>query len=396
MNALDAALLAAAALAIIFGWRLGLASTVVSMLAVAVGGAAGFLLGRQAAAASEWSRESRALVLMLAVVAGILLGQALAARPLRSAHEAVIATRWRHVNGAGGAAITLGFALGLVWMLATALTLVSPSSVQLASLMRGSTVLLQLDRTLPADAGIVFQQFEATAGLEEAGVFTGLGLLPVPRLAPPDGPASPAAERVAEVSVVRVAGNTECGTGISGSGVVVGEGLVMTNAHVVAGMSRPYVFADDDAVGARSVPVYYDPMLDVALLRVPGLTLPAVELGQDPASGEQIAVAGFPNGGPQAVKPATVRGTVKATSTDIYGAGRAKRTVAVLAGSVMPGDSGGPLLNHAGEMVGLTFAATLQHKGETGYALSVADLREVLATVATDGAAATGPCVPID
>lgn len=394
MNALDAGLLIAAALAIVFGWRLGLVSTVMSLVAVAVGGAVGFVLGRQVAAAIELAREPRAMLLMLTVVAGILLGQALIAQPLKGLHEAVIATRWRYANGAGGAAITFGFMIAVVWMLATALTLVSSASVQLSSLMRGSAVLVQLDRTLPADAGIIFQQFEVTAGLEETGVFTGLGLLPVPQLAPPEGEPSPAAERVADQSVLRVMGSTVCGTGIAGSGVVVGDGLVLTNAHVVAGVSRPYVFVEGETIGSLAVPVFYDPMLDAALLRVPGLTQPSVALAGDPATGEVIAVAGYPNAGPQAVKPAAVRGIVKATSTNIYGSGSAQRSVIVLSGTVLPGDSGGPLLNEAGEMVGLTFAATTRMAGDTGYALTVADVREVLAQTAADGAVSTGACIP--
>jgi len=283
----------------------------------------------------------------------------------------------------------------LVWMLATALTLVSSASLQLSSLMRGSAVLIQMDRTLPADAGIIFQQFEATAGLEEKGVFTGLGLVPVPQLAPPMGEPSPAAERVADESVLRVMGSSECGTGIAGSGVVVAEGLVITNAHVLAGVGRPYVFTEDETIGSLAVPVFFDPMLDAALLRVPGLTQPPVVLADEPVEGEVIAVAGFPNGGPQEVKPAAVRGTVKATSTDIYGSGRAQRSVLVLSGTVLPGDSGGPLLNEAGEMVGLTFAATATVAEGTGYALTVADVRKVLAEAVTDARVSTGACTPL-
>jgi S1-C subfamily serine protease len=396
MNALDAVLLVTVALAIVFGWRLGLVSTLTSVVAVAVGGAVGFLLGRQVAAAIELPREPRATLLMVTAVAGILLGQALVAQPVRNLHEKVVATPFRYLNGAGGAAITVGFTVALVWMMATAFTLVSSASVQLASLMRGSVVLTQLDRTLPTDAGIVFQQFEATAGLEEAGVFRGLGLLPVPRLPSPGGDASPAVERIAEESVVRVMGNTVCGTGVAGSGVVVEAGLVMTNAHVVAGVSRPYVSGERQLAGSPAVPVFFDPVRDIALLQVPGLDRPAVELAGDPAQGDVVAVAGFPNAGPQTVKPAAVRGSVKATSTDIYGSGRAQRSVLVLSGTVLPGDSGGPLLDGSGRMVGLTFAATQQAQSETGYALAMSDVREALQGAVSDGAVATGSCIPAD
>lgn len=394
MNPVDGALAVLAALALVFGWRLGLVSTVTSLLAVAVGGMLGGLLGLRVVGVIEPAREMRVLLLMGTVVAGIVFAQAVAAGPLKGMHEAVIATRWRYLNGAGGAALTAGFALAVVWMLATALTLVSATSVQLASLMRGSAMLVQLDRTVPVDAGIVFRQLETTVGVGETGVFSGLGLLPVPPLAAPTGPASATAEQTALESVVRIMGNAECGTGIAGSGVVVADGLVLTNAHVVAGVDRPYVFGADESIGSPSIPVYYDPALDAALLRVPGLQRPVASLGQAPQPSSVVAAAGFPNAGSQSVKPVGVRGMVRATSSDIYGSGRAQREVLVVSGQVMPGDSGGPLLDGDGRVVGLIFAAATTLSGATGYAITVDHVRELLAEAATDGAADTGTCTP--
>jgi S1-C subfamily serine protease len=395
MNPLDAALLVTAALAATLGWRLGLVSTVASLLAVAVGGSLGFLLGRRVTEAVGMPRENAAVVLMTVMVVGILLGQAVAARPLRRLHDRVSGSGLRHVNSAGGAAMSVGFAVAVVWMLATALTLAS--STQLASLMRGSTLLVRFDASVPADAGALFRQFETSAGLSQQGrIFTGLGLLPVPGLPLPTQPASPTMQAAAESSVVRIMGSAECGIGIAGSGVAVGDGLVLTNAHVVAGVRHPLVYPDDRSVGLTAIPVWFDPMRDAALLRVPGLDVPAVDVADDPVQGEVVAVAGYPNAGPLDVKPARVRGTVRASSSDIYGAGQAQRSVLVIAGEVIPGDSGGPLLDEDGRIAGLVFAASLEPGGHTGYALTASEVSQALGGAVTDAAVSTGGCATVD
>ena len=391
MNPLDAALLVAAALAAALGWRLGLVGTVASLLAVVLGGSLGFLLGRRVTEAVGMPRETAAVALMAVMVVGILLGQAVAARPLRRLHDQVSASGLRHANSAGGAAISVGFAVAIVWMLATALTLAS--STQLAAIMRGSTLLVRLDESVPADAGGLFRRFEASAGLAEQGrIFTGLGLLPVPGLPLPTGPASPAMLAAAESSVVRIMGSAVCGTGIAGSGVVVDDGLVLTNAHVVAGVPHPLVYPDTLPAGLPAIPVWFDPARDAALLRVPGLDLPVIEVADDPVEGDIVAVAGYPNAGPLMVKPARVRGEVRATSSDIYGQGQSQRSVLVVAGDVIPGDSGGPLLDETGRITGLVFAASLQPDGHTGYALTASEVREALDRAATDGMVGTGKC----
>lgn len=391
MNPLDAALLLAVAVSATLGWRLGMVSTLASLAAVAVGGSLGFLLGRRVAEAAGMSRETTAVMLMAAMVVGILLGQAVAAAPLRRLHDSVSASGLRHVNSAAGAAMSVAFAVSIVWMLATALTLAS--STQLASLMRGSALLVRLDASVPADAGALFRRFETSAGLSQEGrIFTGLGLLPVPGLPLPTQPAGPAMLAAAQSSVVRIMGSAECGVGIAGSGVVVGDGVVLTNAHVVAGVRHPLVYPDDRIAGLPAIPVWFDPMRDAALLRVPGLDVPAVEVADDPVQGDVVAVAGYPNAGPLDVKPARVRGAVRATSSDIYGAGQAQRSVLVIAGEVIPGDSGGPLLDQDGRIAGLVFAASLEPGGHTGYALTASEVSDALAGAVTDGAVSTGGC----
>ncbi len=393
LNLLDLALLLFAALAVLLGWRVGLVCGLITLLSVVVGGTFGFLLGRSVLDLSQKATPEQAIAILASTVVGIFLAQLIVIRPTQRMHDAVMATPLRRVNTIGGSILTLGFGLVIVWMLATALAL-APST-QLASLMRGSTVLIGLDRTIPVDAGPLFSQLE-TVGLQtQPRVFTGLGLLPVPAVeAPPKGAVTGEARRVAEQSVVRILGRAECGPTLAGSGVVVGKDLVLTNAHVVAGIAHPLVFSADRRIGVPAVPVLFDPIRDVALLKVRGLNRPAVPVSQDPQTSDLVAVSGFPNAGELQVQAAAVRGVVRATGSDIYGQGQARRDVVVIEGDVMAGDSGGPLLSPAGEIVGLIFASAFAAGEHTGYALSASEVRETLAAGVSADGVGTGLCVP--
>jgi S1-C subfamily serine protease len=183
---------------------------------------------------------------------------------------------------------------------------------------------------------------------------------------------------------------------LAGSGVVVGEGLVLTNAHVVAGIRAPLVYGKDGLLGAPAFPVLFDPDRDTALLRVPGLDLPAVPFAHNPEASQLVAVAGYPNGGEQQVKAARVRGSVTATGSNIYGQGQSQRQVLVIAGEVIPGDSGGPLLNQEGKIVGLIFAAAISVDGHTGYALTADEAARSLAAAPGKTRVDTGTCAPRD
>jgi S1-C subfamily serine protease len=118
-----------------------------------------------------------------------------------------------------------------------------------------------------------------------------------------------------------------------------------------------------------------------------------VPFGDDPASTQLLAVAGYPHAGEQTVKAARVRESVMATGSDIFGQEQARRHVIVLAGDVIPGDSGGPLLSREGSIVGIVFASALSGEGHTGYALTASEAaialsREMSQTVST------GVCPP--
>lgn len=394
MNVLDGVLVLAALLAVLVGWRLGFICGFISTMAILIGGGTGFVLGRMLGDAVSSERPQQTLIVMGCSVAGIALGQLVTTRPAQRAHDAVEATPFRRVNHLGGSVLTLAFGVAIVWMLATALTL-SPSA-RLASMMRGSAMLVGLDRTVPTDAGLLLQQLESSSGLSSGSrVFTGLGLLPTPIVELPGaGDVDQGSVGIARSSVVRIMGHATCGTTLAGSGIVVGPDLVLTNAHVVAGVPSPTVFDSGSRLGATGIPVYFDAETDLALLRVPGLGLPAVTIAGQAASGDLVALAGYPNAGPLEVTAARIRGPVTATGMDLYGVSQAKRDILVIAGDVIPGDSGGAVLSSTGEVVGVIFAASVDGDGHTAYALAG---REAAAAVAAAskpaGRVSTGSCL---
>ena len=218
-------------------------------------------------------------------------------------------------------------------------------------------------------------------------------LVPAPRPAPPapaaPGPA-PALASSVSASTVRVNG-TACGLRLAGSGFSLAPDTVLTNAHVVAGTSTTSVLRPDGRTLPAQVQVF-DPSRDLALLSVPGLGEPSLDTA--PATvGESDAVLGHPRGQAAVdVAPALVTRRVTADIGDIYDHPGAVRQILVLSAQLAPGDSGAPLVNGAGRVVGVAFAvATLRRS--TAFAVASEEIAPVLAQPRT-GPVGTGPCLP--
>jgi S1-C subfamily serine protease len=214
---------------------------------------------------------------------------------------------------------------------------------------------------------------------ENAGPPPGRGLLPG------------IATRVA-ASVVKVEGRA-CDLIQQGSGWVVASDLVVTNAHVVAGEQQTTVIT---SLGRRldGVVVLFDSNRDLAMLRVPGLDLEVLEqtAGQLDSSG---AVMGHPGGGPLEQSPARIAEQIVAEGTNIYRSASTVRDVYVLAVALGPGDSGGPLFDQQGRVVGVAFAVDPGHEN-TAYALAHDEVEEGIDEVLDAGAdtpVGTGPCL---
>jgi S1-C subfamily serine protease len=203
---------------------------------------------------------------------------------------------------------------------------------------------------------------------------------------------TPALNQAAD-SVLKIAGTAfQCGQNQTGTGFVVSPGRVVTNAHVVAGVTEPVVqIPGGGALPARVV--YFDTRRDLAVLAVDNLRPAPIPLGSELPNGSPAAFAGYPHGGPFQSKPATVQDIATLLVPDIYGNNASPEEVYRLAGDVQPGNSGGPLLTTDGQVVGVIFAKATNDPS-LGFAITMADLGPVAAQAPGLGSAVSpGECI---
>ncbi|MDQ6879490.1 MAG: MarP family serine protease [Candidatus Dormibacteraeota bacterium] len=263
----------------------------------------------------------------------------------------------------GGAALSAVAVLAMMWFLG--LSFSRGPSQEVAQLIQKSVVLHELDSIAPRPPAFLARVGGILAGVNFPSVFAGLDpALPAPLPVPPSV-ATPQVLNAAK-SVVKVT-SVGCGGLVTGSGFAVGGGYIVTNAHVVSGTRGHHVQTPSGDDLAATV-VYFDPNRDFALLTVPGLQ--AAPLGFGPASrGTEGAVIGYPGGGRETIEPAVVDGAVEAQGRDIYSTNPVTRQVFVIQSKVRPGNSGGPLLDLQGNVLGIVFAASASDPNQ-GYALT--------------------------
>jgi len=188
--------------------------------------------------------------------------------------------------------------------------------------------------------------------------------------------------------VVLVSG-TACGLGKQGSGWVVAEGIVATNAHVVAGQDDTRVLVRGRSPNLRARAVRFDPENDLAVLRVDGLSAPALPLAGNPESGTPAAILGFPLNGPYDVRAGRLGPTRSVITQIAYGQGPVRRRIVALRGIVRSGNSGGPMVDGQGRVVTTIFAATTRGT-RGGYGVPNSIARAALRR--TNQVVDTGPC----
>jgi S1-C subfamily serine protease len=252
------------------------------------------------------------------------------------------------LDGVMGAILTGCVALGIAWIIG-AIVLQSSGSSQLRADVQRSTILRELNRILPPSGPIL----DALARIDPLPTVTG----PPANVAAPNKAilAAPGVKAAAS-SVVRVIGSA-CGLGIEGSGWVAGPDLVITNAHVVAGEDDTVVQVHGTGPSLRAAPVVFDPHNDIAVLRVPGLAEPALTMDPAPQSSLAASILGYPLDGPFNRQPGRLGQTQLTNTQNAYGQGPVQRRIASLRGLVRPGNSGGPMVDAAGQVVATVFAA---------------------------------------
>lgn len=385
MTQLDWIIAAFAAILAGFGFRRGFIVGVLSFGGFALGAFLGTRLGPLLLPRGSSSPYAPAFGLIGALIAGAILASGLEGLGFKL-RRALFLPGLGLLDGLLGAALGAALGLGIVWILA-AVAAQTPGQGELRADIQRSSILRELNQLLPPTGSIL----DALARLDPLPQVAGPSpdvAAPVPRIA--HDPSVRAASR----SVVRVLG-TACGLAIEGSGWVAQPGIVVTNAHVVAGEQDTTVELGGHSPGLPVRPIAFDPRNDIAVLRVPDLSAPALSLVQEPASGTPGAILGYPENGPFDVQPGRIGRTQTVLTQNAYGQGPVSRLLTPLRGLVRPGNSGGPLVDAAGHVLTTVFAGTVGGAPRGGYGVADATVAHALAVAdarGLDAQVSTGPC----
>ena len=384
MTGLDWLIIAFALLMGVWGYRQGLIVGALSLAGFAVGAFMGSRIGPELLPDGAESPYSPAVSLAGALLVGGLVAVSLETVAVRARRKVLGPAGRRRavglVEGTGGALLLVALALGLAWLFG-AVALNTPGAKDLRKAVQRSEILRALNSTFPPTGD--FLNF--LNRIDPRVAING----PQAAVGPPDPSLTQDPEvRAAEGAVVRVTG-TACGLGVEGSGWLARPGLVVTNAHVVAGEEDTVVSTSQNSTEHDAIPVHFDTVNDLALLEVDGLGGNALQLAQDPSSGTTGAVLGFPENGPYRVAPARLGATTGVISQDAYGRGPVTRQLTALRGEVRSGNSGGPMVDASGRVLTTVFASTTKGK-PGGYGIPNSVVRDALS--ASTGAVDTGPC----
>ncbi|WP_111719945.1 MarP family serine protease [Homoserinimonas sp. OAct 916] len=374
---------------LVYGFRAGLALSLGAISGVVLGVVAAFLA---IPLVSSWVTDAvwRVPSVVATAIVLIVLGHTLGSAVGRYVRRGVDRTPLRIIDRLLGAVVGVVVTAGLISMLAfSASGLGIPFVSQAVS---QSTVLGVIHSLTPTPVQSLFAELRSTVA--EQGVPRVLGL-PTQQAEPAELPdidlGSPALTITAD-SVVKVTGTAwKCGQNQSGSGFVVSPGRIVTNAHVVAGVSEPVIETPRSGTFTGRV-VSFDPERDLAVIAVDGLPTPALPAAETLPVGSPAVVAGYPLGGPFRLGPAAVSAVSPVDVPNIYGTNPRLLEVYTLTASVQPGNSGGPLLTTDGRVAGVVFAKS-EDRASVGYALTMAELAPVLASADSfDQSVAPGDC----
>jgi S1-C subfamily serine protease len=379
VTVLDWAIVAFTLALALWGYRQGLLVGAMTLAGFGAGAFAGSRLGPLVLSQGSASPYAPLFAALGALMAGALMAVAVESFALGLRERVIARRRSLHLaDGAGGAALIASVALGLAWVFG-AVALHAPATERLRADVQDSLILRSLNDVLPPSGPVL----NALDRVDPAPAVSG----PAAPAAPPDRAiASDPQVLAAGDSVVRVL-STACGLGIEGSGWAVEPGLIVTNAHVVAGADDTTVTTRDGAE-LTATPVYYRPDRDLALLRIDA-ELPALTISSRRPLGAGAAVLGYPENGPYTISPARIGETRSTISQDSYGHGPVDRSIMALGGAVRSGNSGGPVVDAQGRAVGTVFAATTSG-APGGFAIPSEQVGDALRQAG--GRVDTGPC----
>ena len=379
MTPIDYIIIAFAALFGLVGFSRGFLIGALSLAGFAAGAYLGTRFGPQLLDAGNRSPYAPLFGLLGALVGGVLISSIF--EGLGARMRSIVPPGLGVVDGLAGAALAVALALGLAWLLSVIL-LQTPGIRDLRKPIQKSKILAELNDVLPSD-----KVLKALARFDPLPNFKGPDVQELP---PPRGSvaADPDVRRAGD-SVVRILGNS-CGLGVAGSGWVAAPGVVVTNAHVIAGQDETVVQLRAGGGTLRATAIAFDPRNDVAVLRVPGLGAPPLRFGREVKPTEPAAAEGYPLNGPFSISPTRIGTTSTVLAPDAYGKRLVRRKVIAFRGQVEPGNSGGPLVDVAGRVDGTVFSKIVGGGPAGGYAVPNDVVRDVLS--GASGPVGTGPC----
>ena len=377
MTAIDILIIVFAACFALIGFARGFLIGALSLVGFAGGAYLGTRFGPQLLEEGNASPFAPLFGLLGALVGGVILsaGAEGIAGAMRSGIRSPV---FGVFDGLLGSVLAIALARGLAGLVSV-IVLQTPGIRDWRRPIQRSVILKELNMVLPSD-----RVLKALARFDPFPTIRGPAVdVPRPRGSVARDPDIEAAGR----SVVRVLGNA-CGLGVAGSGWVAAPGIVVTNAHVVAGSNNTSVEPNDSGDRLDATAIAFDSRNDVAVLRVPSLDRPALRFSREVKNTEPGAVLGFPLNGPYRIVPARVADTRSVLAKDAYGRRLVRRRVTAFRADVKPGNSGGPMVDVAGRVSGTVFSKLVGSAG--GYAVPNDIVRDRLA--GADGRVDTGPC----
>ncbi|MBN9608889.1 MAG: hypothetical protein BGO26_15210 [Actinobacteria bacterium 69-20] len=373
------------------GYRRGFVTAIATLL----GAVAGALVGVRVAPAlaNLVSDPTAQLVIGIALlIAGVgvgeMVGQWLGSHLTRH-------LTWRPVVAVDRGLGLVGYTIGVLivaWLIAVPLA--AAPIPWLSSQIRSSAVLTGVNNVMPKSAERLSGQLRSLfTGSYFPQVLAPLAPAPDTPVGTPDSALAHDPAVLGErASILKIRSDApQCSQSMEGSGFAVAPGVVVTNAHVVAGSSA--VRVETSGAPLPATVVYYDPEVDLAVLKVRGLTAAPLTFAPDPAaSGDDAVAAGYPLDGPLTLSPIRIRAQIMLQGPDIYSSATVTRQVYTLRGSVRPGNSGGPLLAADGRVLGVVFGAAIDNP-DVGFALTARQVEPGIAAGLRDSApVSTGRC----
>jgi S1-C subfamily serine protease len=378
VDLLDLILLVMIAAFAVAGYRQGFIVGVLSLAGFIGGVAAGALIAPPIShgitSSQSWQALIAVLVVFMAAVIGMLVASAIGVvvRSRVTARPAAV------IDSLGGALVNVVALLVVAWLIASFVDY-APSFQAISNQVNRSLVLRTVDRIMPG-AALDLPVFPPLRTLLSNGVyeqiFSQIGAQAAPDIPAPSGdaPALPALT-AAYPSIVKVKGDApSCDDTIEGSGFVISPDHVLTNAHVVAGVTRGlHVFTETGREYGSVTVVLYDSDTDIAVLYVPHLSASPLQFAGPAAEDTRAVVAGYPENGALTPEAAVIGRSFAAYGPNIYDTHNVTRQIYPIKADVEPGNSGGPLLSLSGTVYGVVFAKSTEYGG-VGYALTASQV----------------------